>query len=80
MRVSVELTPLHIARSVEWREHFRSKFTRLFEDGIHSIRVQFLVCGHLRKVFGDVQDFIQNKLHIAQRRLIGRHRYSWWIA
>ncbi len=75
MRDLVQLATLGVATDVEREGDFGGELATLFKHGIDGVHIQVSMLGNLLEIINDLEQFVHHKLHIAQRRGIGRHAY-----
>ena len=71
--VSVPMAALLITRGIEWKQHFGRKFTAFFQHRRNGVGIGFGMGGQCFQCLGHLEQFVQHKLHVAQRRGIGGH-------
>ena len=73
---AIALVPaaLLIAAAIDREQHFGTKFTTFLEHLIDQFSVRLRLRGQLLQGLLDLQQFMQHKLHVAQRGIELRHR------
>jgi hypothetical protein len=73
MGVTVELAALCVATDVQGKDHLGCKFATLLEHGIDGVGIGVGMGGQGAQGGRDIEQFVQNKLHVAQGGSVDRH-------
>ena len=69
----VKLATLFVAADIERKGDFCSEFSAFFEHGVDGVSVDVGMPGQELQLVGDLEHFVQNELHVAQRGVVLRH-------
>ena len=74
----VQGATLGVTTDIEREQHLRSKLATLFQHGVDGVHIHVGMPGHGFEGVGDLEQFVHDKLHVAQRRGIGGHVLAPW--